>query len=82
MDFNKGLAQLVPYMRYFVGDEFTGEHSFFAASTIKASLEYVGLHGGPVRTPFRELTPEQKDKIFAVLDQIGVKRGAAGRAAV
>ena len=77
---DKWHARLVPYMRYFAGDEFSGEYYFFAASTIKASLEYVGLYGGPVRPPFRELTPAQKEEIFAVLDQIGVKRGAAVRA--
>lgn len=76
-DADRWHAKLASYMRYFAGDEFSGEYYFFGASIIKASLEYVGLYGGPVRPPFRELTSEQKEEIFTVLDQIDVKRGAA-----
>lgn len=70
-------ARLAPYMRYFAGDEFQGDYYYFNASTIKASQEYVGLYGGPVRPPFKELTIEQKEVIWRLLDKIGVKRNAA-----
>ncbi len=36
----------------------------------KAALEYVGLYGGPLRPPYRELSPGQKEELFAVLDKI------------
>ena len=64
-------SRLEPYMKFFYGDEFSGEYSYFHASTVKASLEYVGLYGGPVRPPFRELNKSQKEKLFSVLDSIG-----------
>jgi dihydrodipicolinate synthase/N-acetylneuraminate lyase len=74
---DKWHLKLAPYMRFFTGDEFGGEYHFFHAATVKASLEYVGLYGGPVRPPFRELTSDQKEQVFAVLDQIGAEKDAA-----
>ena len=70
-------ARLVRYMRWFADDEFSGYFYFFNASTIKASVEFVGLYCGPVRPPFRELGLVQKEEIFALLERIGGPRNAA-----
>ncbi len=50
------------------------EGSFQEAPPAKAALEYLGLHGGPVRPPFIELTKEQKKKFFGVLEGMGVPK--------
>ena len=44
------------------------------ARYLKTALEYVGLYGGPARLPFIELTKEQKNKFFGVLEGIGVPK--------
>ena len=41
------------------------------ARYFKATLEYVGLYGGPVRPPFVDLTKEQKRKLFSILEAAG-----------
>lgn len=66
-------SRITPYMHFHQGEEFEGSSQFFAASLIKSCMEYVGLYGGPVRPPFRALTPRQKDQLFRVLDDMGVK---------
>ena len=77
----RGRARIAPYSRLFFGEFFTGPHEVQGSALIKASLEYVGLHGGPVRPPFRELTPEEKSHMFAIMDRIGVRKlEPAGRA--
>ena len=55
------------------GGEFGGT-AFFDTSIQKAALEYVGLYGGPVRLPFIELTKEQKNKLFGILEAMGVPK--------
>ncbi len=55
------------------GGEFGGT-ALFDTSIQKAALEYVGLYGGPVRLPFIELTKEQKNKLFGVLEGMGVPK--------
>lgn len=62
-------ARLAPYTRLFSREGGWGEY-LFAASVIKATLEYVGLYGGPVRPPFRDLSMTQKEKLFALLDKL------------
>ncbi len=56
--------------RYLTGDEFGGDFVFHDGATCKAVLEYAGLHGGPVRPPFRALSEKQKQDMYAMLDQI------------
>jgi len=56
--------------RYLTGDEFGGDFVFHDGATTKAMLEYAGLHGGPVRAPFRALTDREKSDMFALLDEI------------
>lgn len=70
-------ARIAPYMQFHRDEEFGGNSYFFAAALIKGCLEYVGLYGGPVRPPFRELTSGQKEVLFRVLDRIGVKKDTA-----
>ncbi len=51
-----------------------GGEAFFDTAVQKAALEYAGLYGGPVRLPFIELTKEQKNKLFGILEGIGVPK--------
>jgi 4-hydroxy-tetrahydrodipicolinate synthase len=69
-------AQLAPYMQFFLGEEFPGSERpyFFGAAVIKATFEYVGLYGGPVRPPFHELTGSQRAELAGILDALGVPR--------
>ena len=48
-------ARLAPYMAWHHGEHWESQRYVFDAAVVKASLEYVGLHGGPVRPPFRAL---------------------------
>lgn len=73
-------ARITPYMQFHRNEEFEGEAHYYAAALIKACLEYVGLYGGPVRPPFQELTGGQKERLFTVLDQMGVKAAAGSLA--
>ncbi|MCE7988604.1 MAG: dihydrodipicolinate synthase family protein [Caldilinea sp. CFX5] len=66
-------ARLHPYLRYFSAAAPAGEPAYFVAALIKATLDYVGLTGGYIRPPFRPLTAKQRDELYNVLDQIGVK---------
>lgn len=64
-------SRFAPFLhRYLTGDEFGGDFVFHDGATAKAMLEYAGLHGGPVRPPFRALTPNEKKDLFAMLDAI------------
>ncbi len=64
-------ARFAPFLhRYLTGDEFGGDFVFHDGATTKAMLEYAGLHGGPVRAPFRALTQQEKQDMFAMLDTI------------
>ncbi len=67
---DKWHAKLGPFWEFARGEGGT----LFPASVFKAALEYVGLYGGPVRPPFIELTKEQKNKLFGVLEAIGVPK--------
>ena len=71
----KWRAKLGPYYEFIEGgDSPRAEGAFEESSGVKAALEYVGLHGGPIRPPFIELTKEQKNKLFGVLKDIGVPK--------
>jgi 4-hydroxy-tetrahydrodipicolinate synthase len=67
---DKWHAKIAPFWEFF----FSEGGIFFAASVLKAGLEYRGLYGGPVRLPSIELTKEQKKKLFGVLEGIGVPK--------
>ncbi len=67
---DKWHAKLIP-LRGFQG---MGGEAFFDTAVQKATLEYAGLYGGPVRLPFIELTKEQKKKLFGVLKGMGVPK--------
>ena len=70
-------ARLSPYMAWFDG-EFSSSGRFASqAAVIKASMEYVGLYGGPVRPPFRVLNPDEKQELWATMDQMGVKKAGS-----
>jgi len=77
----KWRAKIGPFWEFFYsgggdtkGGEFSSEGAFYVESIVKTALEYVGLYGGPVRPPFIELTKEQKNKLFGVLEGIGVPK--------
>lgn len=67
----KWQARLAPYTRLFSREGGWGQY-LFAAAVIKATLEYVGLYGGPVRPPFYDLAADQKEKLFALLDSLAL----------
>jgi len=69
-------ARLAPYMAMFQGEFWTDKkrRAFHGADIVKASMEYVGLYGGPLRPPFRELSQEEKRELWSLLDQMGVTK--------
>jgi dihydrodipicolinate synthase/N-acetylneuraminate lyase len=75
-------ARLSPFWEFYFhgggelkGEEFeAAEGTFFPAAVFKAAMEYVGLKAGPVRPPFRSLTDEEKNRLFKILEKIGVKK--------
>jgi dihydrodipicolinate synthase/N-acetylneuraminate lyase len=61
--------------------EFTAAHpaqsTAFSPNTIlKAALDYVGLHGGVLRPPFRALDDGERAKLYELLDGLGVPSAA------
>jgi dihydrodipicolinate synthase/N-acetylneuraminate lyase len=42
------------------------------AAMVKASMDHIGLSGGPVRPPRRNITPESREQLAAVLDDLNV----------
>jgi 4-hydroxy-tetrahydrodipicolinate synthase len=38
----------------------------------KAAMDIVGLHGGPLRPPLKELSPDEKEELRKILKEIGV----------
>ena len=67
-------ARLAPYMALFHGEFWTGTAKLLPAAIVKASMEYVGLYGGPVRPPFRAMTPKEKEELFAIMKHMDVQR--------
>ena len=67
-------SRLASCMEWFGG----GLTTVHRAAIVKASMEYVGLHGGPLRPPFRSMSAGEKEALFSVLDQLGVKKMAGG----
>ena len=67
-------ARLIPYMNLFHGEYWTAPRYFHHAAIVKASLEYVGLYGGPLRPPFRAMDQAAKNELFAIMDQVGVQK--------
>jgi dihydrodipicolinate synthase/N-acetylneuraminate lyase len=70
-------SRLAPYMAYHTGEFWKSHRYFHDSAVIKASLDYVGLHGGPLRAPFRAMTPSEKEELHAVMDGIGARRAVA-----
>ena len=48
------------------------------AAMVKASMDWVGLYGGPVRPPRRNITPESREQLSATLDDLDVPQVNAG----
>jgi dihydrodipicolinate synthase/N-acetylneuraminate lyase len=69
-------SRLAPFVARFHRNSESGD-SFSLVAVHKAALEYVGLAGGPVRPPFRELTSDQKAVVFGFLEALEVPRGSA-----
>lgn len=44
------------------------------AAMVKAAMNLVGLHGGPVRPPRRNITPEGRKQLLATLEELRVPR--------
>ena len=70
-------ARMAPYLEIFQGDGGLGLHALNDAALVKASLEYVGLYGGPLRPPFRAAAAAEKSDVYALLDRIGAKKPIA-----
>jgi 4-hydroxy-tetrahydrodipicolinate synthase len=62
----------------FVMDHPSTTSAYSWITVLKAALEYIGLEGGPVRPPFRELNATEKKTIFDLLDGLGVPKSSAG----
>ena len=71
---DKEHARITPYMAKFHGEFWKASKYWHNAAIIKASLEYVGLTGGPVRPPFRELNKEEKNELFNIMSDMDVKK--------
>ena len=69
-------ARLAPYMAWHHGEHWKSGRYVFDAAVVKASLEYVGLHGGPVRPPFRALDAGEKAELWETIEGIGLERPA------
>ena len=73
-------STLVPYMEWF-GGTYTGaggSHGYYHhAALVKASLEYVGLYGGPMRPPFQAVSDVAKEDLFRVMEELGVSKVSA-----
>ena len=69
-------ARLTPYMAWFHGEFWKASRFFHGSAVLKATLEYVGLYGGPLRPPFRAMNAQEKKELHAVMEQIGVKKPA------
>jgi 5-dehydro-4-deoxyglucarate dehydratase len=49
----------------------------YKCSMIKTAMELCGLPGGRVRAPLIEMTPEDRADLDALLERVGLKKGAA-----
>lgn len=67
-------ARLAPYFTWFHGEFWRSRRFFLPSAVIKASMEYVGLYGGPVRPPFKEMPLEAKKELWALMDEMGVRK--------
>lgn len=69
-------ARMAEYMAWFQGEFAQADRYFSQAALVKASLEYVGLYGGPLRPPFRPMNTTEKEELFAVMDRMSVSQCA------
>lgn len=73
-------SRMAPYMALFSGENWgrgAGPRVYQGAEIIKASCEYVGLYGGPMRPPHAGLSADEKRHVWAILDQLGVREPVA-----
>lgn len=67
-------TRLAPYLARFHGEFWKAQRYFHPSALIKASMEYVGLYGGPLRPPFRTLNPQEKKELHGLMDRMGVRK--------
>jgi len=67
-------AKIGPYMWLHQSEGGPGWRELQDSAIIKAALDFVGLHGGPTRPPFRGVNNEERLVINAVLDDLGVRQ--------
>ena len=67
-------AKIGPYMWLHQSEGGPGWRGLQDAAIIKAAQDFVGLHGGPSRPPFRGVNNEERLVINAVLDDLGVRQ--------
>ncbi len=66
-------GRLFPFVERFHHGSDPGSNEAFSAITVmKTALEYVGLTGGTVRPPFKNLSAEEHDEVFRLLRAAGV----------
>jgi dihydrodipicolinate synthase/N-acetylneuraminate lyase len=51
--------------------------AFSPNSILKAALDYVGLHGGVLRPPFRALNETERAQLYRVMDELEVPPAVA-----
>ena len=71
---DKWHARIGPYMELMSGEYWQGARFTFQTAVVKASMEYVGLYGGPLRPPLRALNAEERKELWAVMERMGVKK--------
>ena len=67
-------ARMAQYMAWFSGEAFRADRFVSQTALVKASLEYVGLYGGPLRPPFRAMSPTEMEELYATMDKMSVKQ--------
>lgn len=70
-------ARMAEYMAWFGGEAFKADRFVSQTALVKASLEYVGLYGGPLRPPFRAVSRTEREALYATMDKMGVRQGVA-----
>jgi len=52
----------------------TAVTKMWGVPALKAAMDYLGLYGGPVREPLLPLTENEKEKLFIILRECGIKK--------
>jgi len=64
-------TKIDPFENFFRGNIAKGD---FYIAIHKAALEYVGLYAGLVRPPFIDISKEKKEKLFGIMEAIGIPK--------